>query len=80
VVDVGRDAHAGEHLVAEPVRGGDGGGVEVGRRGGQPPPACVDLDVTALRQVADEVVGRTSCRVDVVTSISSSMRATPSAR
>jgi hypothetical protein len=66
VVHIGGDAHAGEHLVAEAVRGGDGGGVEVRRCGGQASSAQLRLAIVALSQVTDEVVGRTACRVEVI--------------
>jgi hypothetical protein len=66
VVDVGGDPHAGEHLVAEAVGGGDRRGVEVGRGGSQASVTGVDIRTTALRQVADEVVLRPSGRIDVV--------------
>ena len=66
VVDIGRDPHARQHLVAETVRGGNGGGVEVGGRSGKPPPACVDVAVGALRHVGDEVVLRPPRGADVV--------------
>ena len=57
-VDVGGDAEPGQHLQAEPVRGRDGGGVELGDRGRQPAPAYGDLGVRpGGQQHQDRVVG-----------------------
>ncbi len=58
-VDVGGDAEPGEHLQAEPVGRGDGGGVEVGDRVREPVASRRDLGVAAGREVHQHgVVGR----------------------
>ena len=55
-IDVARDAQAAEHLLAEAVRGGDGGGVEVGERSGEALAPLGDLLRRALREQRDDLV------------------------
>jgi hypothetical protein len=63
-VDVARDAQAAQHLLAEAVRGGDGGGVEVGQGSGEALAPLGDLLRRALRQQRHDFVlrGRTRQR------------------
>ncbi len=57
-LDVAGHAQAAEHVLAEPVGGGDGGGVEVGQGHGQVAPAGLDLFGRAGgQQGQDAVVG-----------------------
>ena len=55
-LEVTGDPQTAQHLLAEPVRGGQRRGVEVGQRGGQPRPPAGDLVVGRVGQQPEQVV------------------------
>ena len=55
-LDVAGEAEPAEDVLAEPVGGGDGGGVVVGQSGGEAPAALVDLGRGAGGEEAEDVV------------------------